>query len=266
MGIGLPVRRLPPAGDDYGRPIPGPARLCLDCRRQMHGERHRADGAVGVVHQTDELADVRLSHQIDDSREPRMPVIGLSALHELDAAPEMIDNLLIACRVPPLGGEIELASRQYDPERALMAGLLHLAHPGLFQRREVDVPLEFGERDANSQLVFKELCVAVDKMIGCGIAAIDQGIVHADDTDIPFVSRELGDPWVMFPKRARRGVDGRQVFAGMGTVEIPDSRGQHDHIAGTESAFQQQLLGCVRHAWSLDLSDEIRSSVNLRRT
>ena len=95
----------------------------LDGSGEVHGEGHRAQHAGRVVHEPDEVAQRGLADQVDDAVEPRVPVARLAALHELDTATEMIDDLLITGGVPPLGGEVVLAAADDDPEAVPNAAL-----------------------------------------------------------------------------------------------------------------------------------------------
>ena len=68
----------------------------VDGRRQVHGERDRADDPAGVVHQPDKLANVCLAYQIDNSLEARVEMPCFSALDKLYPPGEMIDHALVA--------------------------------------------------------------------------------------------------------------------------------------------------------------------------
>ena len=45
-----------------------------------------------------------------------MKVLSLAALHKLDAPREMIDDALVARRIPPFGRKVVLAAGNHDPE------------------------------------------------------------------------------------------------------------------------------------------------------
>ena len=77
--VGFPVRGFSPAGNHDAGAILGPARFHFDCRRQVHGKCYRADHAAGVVHQTDELANVGFADQVDLTFSPPTGVQGLTA-------------------------------------------------------------------------------------------------------------------------------------------------------------------------------------------
>lgn len=88
-----------------------------------------------MVDQADQLAEIRLSPKIEDTFKGRVMVSQLSHLDKQDMAAKMIDHVLIARRVPPFDGVIELAAGVEDPERYRVAGnLLDLRHPGFLQR------------------------------------------------------------------------------------------------------------------------------------
>lgn len=102
MRIGLPMRRLTASGDHDARSIARHARFGLHGRGQMHGERHRAQDSVGVVHESDELPQIGLPDEIRDAAQRRVPMTPLATLHEMDSAPEVVDNRLVVLRHPPL--------------------------------------------------------------------------------------------------------------------------------------------------------------------
>ncbi len=89
VGIHLPVRRLPAAGDYDAWPSRGPAGMSRDRRRKVHGERDRAQHAVGVVHHADKLADIGRADQVDHIPERGVPVTSLTALDKTDP-PEVV--------------------------------------------------------------------------------------------------------------------------------------------------------------------------------
>jgi len=110
------MRRFAAAGHDDAGSDARSSGLRLDRRRQMHGKRYGANHAVRVVDQANELPECRLADQVNDAVEPRMPVRQLAALDEGDAAAEMVDDRLIARRIPPFRREVVFASGDDDPE------------------------------------------------------------------------------------------------------------------------------------------------------
>jgi hypothetical protein len=87
---------------------------------QVHGERHRAKHAGGVVHEHDKLAQARLADQVNDILQRGMKMPGFAALYELKASLKMIDRGLIVGGVPPFGGEVVFAARHHNPERPIV--------------------------------------------------------------------------------------------------------------------------------------------------
>ncbi len=116
MGIRLPLRRFPTTGDHDAGTMLRAAGSGFDARGKMHGETYRTDDAICVVHQSHELPRVGFTHEIDDASQARMPVPVFATLDELNPALEMIDDFLIAGRVPPLGREVVFAARDNNPE------------------------------------------------------------------------------------------------------------------------------------------------------
>ena len=89
------MRRLAPAGNDHAGAAGRMAGRALHRRRQVHQQADRADHALCVVHEPDQLPQVGLPAQVDHPVEGRMVMSGLADLHELDAAAKVIDHLLI---------------------------------------------------------------------------------------------------------------------------------------------------------------------------
>ena len=66
------------------------------------------DDALGVVHQQHQPARAGLAAQVDDAAQRRVVMRRFADLHELDAAVEVIDQLLVTIVIPPLDREVEL--------------------------------------------------------------------------------------------------------------------------------------------------------------
>lgn len=114
--IRFPVGRLATAGDDDTGAVFRSARFRFHGGGQMHGHRHRAENAVGVIHQLHKLAEAGFANEIGHPFQRRMPMPRFAALHVLDVAAEMIDHLLEAIGIPPLGSEVVLPAGDDDPE------------------------------------------------------------------------------------------------------------------------------------------------------
>ena len=100
----------------------------------MHGERHRADNAVAVIHQTDELADRGLSYQVERVVEPWVKMVSLAALNEANFAAEMIHDRLVIVRIPPFCGVVVFSAGDHDPEPPPVFAFLHLRYPCFLAR------------------------------------------------------------------------------------------------------------------------------------
>ena len=120
----------------------------------MHQERHRAQHALGVMDQPDQLPQIGLAAQIDDAAQRTMLVARLPDLDEQDALGEVIDDTLIALVIPPFDGEVPLAAGDHDPERhAPVEDLLDLRNPRLLSRREMDVAAKLCGLDRQPELL-----------------------------------------------------------------------------------------------------------------
>ena len=81
----------------------------------MHGQSNRAEHAVRPVHQSNQFSQSRAPDQVDHAPQFRMPMVRITALHELDSAPKMIDNGLIRVWIPPFRGEIVFTAADHNP-------------------------------------------------------------------------------------------------------------------------------------------------------
>jgi hypothetical protein len=120
----LPMRRLPPARNHHAGTESGfhlssrtSHLFARHCRRQVHQQRHRAQHALAVIHQPDELTQVRFPTQVDDALQVEMMVAVRAHLDKLDAPPEMIHHPLIPRPLPPLDRKIALPTRADEPHR-----------------------------------------------------------------------------------------------------------------------------------------------------
>ena len=115
IGVRLPMGRFTSAGNHHAWATAARTVLRFDGGGQMHGERHRADDPVGVIHETDEVARRRFPDQIDDALEAGVPVTRFAALRERDSPLKMVDHRLVRRRIPPFGGEIIFSARHENP-------------------------------------------------------------------------------------------------------------------------------------------------------
>ena len=104
------MRRFSTARDDHTGAMFQPAGWHLNRRCQMHKEAYRTDCTLGVVHQAHQLPQRRLAAEVDDTVEWRMMVRRLTDLHKLYPSAKVVDDLLISSRIPPLDGEVVLAT------------------------------------------------------------------------------------------------------------------------------------------------------------
>ena len=210
-------------------------------RRQVHGERHRAENAVGVIHQVDELPQAGFADQVDGIGQRRMPMAGFAALHEAPAAAEVIDDGLVGVGVPPFGGEVGFAAGDDDPEGAVVAqGGQRGGHAPLIFG-EMDIALEGADGDSQPQLGLQIEGHAVDEMKGALIGLVNQRIFAVEHPIGLAESGEGCNVGIVQPEIAAWGVNGGEKPAGMGAVEVANDGREHQHIAGALAVPQQQF-------------------------
>ncbi len=74
-------------------------------------------------------------------------------------------------------------------------------------------------------------------MVRAGVAVVNKGVMAINNFYVIFVGRKGGDIWVVLPKlRAARANIGKELV-GVTTVQIPDSSGEHNNIAGRLKIF-----------------------------
>ncbi len=213
-GILLPMNRFATTGDDdAGAQV---TILGGHGRSGVHGESNRADDALGMVHEADELTQVGLADEIDDAIEWRMPVTCFTALDKLDSTFEVIYDGLVVLGWPPFSRKVVLAASNYDPERTRVTEFLDLACPASFLIREVDVALEVGERDAEAEFALEVFVECLDEVDRTLIAVVDRRVLCLDDLAVLVViagGADNANMRVVFPDRIRGRVnlDGEAV-------------------------------------------------------
>jgi hypothetical protein len=149
-----------------------------DGRGKMHQERDRAEDALGVVDEADQLTQIGLAAQIDGIAQWLVLVPVLANLDEKNVAGKMIDDALIPLVVPPLDGEIALAAGHHDPEGyAPMNDFLDLRDPGHLLCRDIKIAAKLGRLDCQLKFLVEVVDKAVQKVIRRMVAAMDQRIV-----------------------------------------------------------------------------------------
>ena len=64
----------------------------------------------------------------------------------------------------------------------------------------MNISAELAQRDADAQLLFEELNVTVNEVIGAAIAFVNQGIMHVDRFHIGHSFLYTSDVGIIFPK------------------------------------------------------------------
>ncbi len=168
------MRRLPPPGDHDAGVVWRHARACFHCCGQVHRKCHRAQDALGMVHQAHELAQVGFFTKIDCATQRRVVVVRFSPLDKQDLTAEMFHHGLITLGGPPFNREIRFAARDYNPEWCGFYGqLFDLGKPAFFLIGNVDVAAEFAWFDGDSEPIGEKAVKSVDKMIGPGVDVVN---------------------------------------------------------------------------------------------
>src|SRR5271166_1221747 len=130
--------------------------FCLHGRREMHEEIERTEYSLSMMNQPDELAQICLSPQIENSAQLGMMVSLGAHLNEENTATECVDNSLKAFAIPPLDCLFEGAAGAHYPERYFVSGeFLYLRHPGFLPPRKVQITPKQRGFDLDIQKVAK---------------------------------------------------------------------------------------------------------------
>ncbi len=157
----------------------------------------------------------------------------LAALHKLDSSLELIDDRLIATRIPPLCRKIVLSSNHDDPESRRFRNAEMLRRTELFRLRQVNVTLEPRDRNPDPKLLFKERGESMNKVERTCVAFVNERVVHIQyfNTRVRFGQRS--EVRIVIPQRVRGCPDIRFELVWMSSVQVAHSRCQHQHITGT---------------------------------
>src|SRR5437762_11305935 len=133
MRVGLPMRWLSPSRYHYARSVLWHLILRLHSRCEVHDETYRTEHTGRVEHQSYELSKISFAPQVDDSIEWWMMMMKFSDLYKEQCVGESVDDLLIACRFPPLDCVIELPTGVHYPKRhSDTSEFFDLRDPGAF--------------------------------------------------------------------------------------------------------------------------------------
>src|SRR5262245_17154456 len=105
--VRFPMRRFAPSCYHYAGAALGLLGPRFHCRRQMHQAGDRAQNPLRMMHQPDQLAQVRPAAQVQRPTQPRMKMTRLADLNKQNTIAEMIDDSLPPSLVPPLDGQVE---------------------------------------------------------------------------------------------------------------------------------------------------------------
>ncbi len=242
MRVGGEVRRFAATGHDDARPVLRHARFHFDGSRQMHEEAHGRERALRVVHQPDEFAVRGAATQIHHAVERGMVVVVLAHLHEEQPVAEVVDDGLVACRVPPFDRVVELPTRGEQPERRAVAFEgFDLAEPVLLRLVDVQVALEIGHADAQPELLVQVLDEAIEEVARLLVAAMDEGVVAVEHLHVGVVFRERRQVRIVVPEIRAGRADIGQELAGVAPMQVPHGGGQHHDVAGRLKVPEDEL-------------------------
>ena len=102
----------------------------------------------------------------------------LAALDEQDVIAEVVHDLLTPLRIPPFRRKVALTAGHNDPETGpcVTGDLIHLRHPLLLLKTEMDVSSERMRLNLQSETVVEEHPIGMDEVIGKIVAVMDEGI------------------------------------------------------------------------------------------
>lgn len=164
-------------------------------------------------------------------------------LDELNAVPEMIDDRLMALMGPPFGGGVVFAAGTNDPEWNLLPREFpDLGMPGFFPEGKMDVSLEESGFAAQVEALIQKLDETVEAVVGGLVAAVNQRIGALDEFRLRVVVGQRGEVGVVLPQLGTRSADIRDEPSRACPVQIPDGGGEHDDVARSEGALQNQLF------------------------
>src|SRR6185437_15907438 len=131
--------------------------------------------------------------------------------------------------------KIMFTTGHHDPKRPFVTKFLfNLIGPVLFLVRQVDIALKRGDWHFYTQLRFKVLMVAVNKVQRPLVALIDQRIMHLDGTDAGVALFKFRDMRIMLPEFRRRGLYRCGITIGMGQMQVSYGSREHYNIAWTK--------------------------------
>ena len=178
----------------------------------------------------EELAQRGLPAQVDDALQRRMMVAVLAHLDEVEAALEVVDDLLIARGRPPLDGVVELASRGEQPVSAARGPCASSTrwNQSLSSCGEVHVSLELRGLDGEPERVVQVLDEAMEEVVGDGVDPVDQRVVAVDSNTMvealqhhqllprPAARTSTPDGSAARPRRSAGRAPGRREWRGCG--------------------------------------------------
>ncbi|HEX9254453.1 MAG TPA: hypothetical protein VF938_02870 [Candidatus Angelobacter sp.] len=98
-------------------------------------------------------------------------------LDELNPTPKMIDDLLVTLRLPPLNGQIVLATRCNNPKRCVLSGdFVDLRVPGFFLAGKMNIAFESSGLDGKMKTLVEKLNETVKAVVRRQVAAINQRV------------------------------------------------------------------------------------------
>jgi len=243
-GVGFPVSGLAATGDDDAGS--GAAAFERHGCGEVHERGDRAEDALGVVDQADELAEFGLSAEIDGAVEFGVMISEITDLDKLDAIAEVVDDTLVALMIPPFDGDIELTARDDDPEWDFGAGeFADLGEPGPFGVGEVDIALKLGGVDGDVEFAGEDFGDGVEVMPGFLVGTFDEGNVAIDANRSP-IGAEARYEGIMAPQLWVAGPNFGKEPVRVESMQVAHRCGEHDHIPQGVAIFEDDPGGIPR--------------------
>lgn len=197
----------------------------------MHVQSNGTKNPVGVIHQSNKVAQGRFAPHVQHAFERRMVVAFLADLDEEDAVTKMVHHFLPAAPVPPFNSVVVFPPCGYNPVGSGLAhGFFHDGWLCHFLGTQVNVALEAGGSNLKAKLLVQVFDEPVDEMIRRVVASVNERIVaeHRLHIGVLFVQRR--DVRIVLPERRAGSTHVRQKTPWIGAMKIPDRRRKHNDV------------------------------------
>jgi hypothetical protein len=118
---------------------------------------------------------------------------------------------------------------------------MHLRHPALLLRREVNVAAKVRGFEVRAELLLQIIDEAVDEVERPMIALMNQRILAVDLLHLRVIFGERSDEGIVLPQRAARGARVSGELAGKREMQVAHRSREHHDVARGLKIAQQQL-------------------------